>query len=869
MRKLHKLLIFIFCLTSVLPAIAQTPLKQINIISFNVKSKLPADVSTWGSIPAGLLLVAQKLPQVNVQGIKLVLQIKQAGARICGSNVDASTLIDINNVRNFSGNELVGYLSQCPTLRPGNYIICAQFFNIDRYPISEERCKDFVVEDQVQVQQSYSAPLNIAPVNQKKFSANEQNAPITFRWTPLVPKPRDQVTYRLKVWQLMQGQTGSQAMRSNTPIVEKDVVNITQTVITNLYTGPCRPPYLCDFVWNVQALDKDGKPLGNNNGTSELSSWSWGATQTSTLKLLAPENKSVLTPSENAPINFRWTPLVPKPQQPVTYRLKVWQLMQGQNSTQAMRTNKPIVTKDVADITETSIANIYTGPCRPPYLCDYVWMVEAIGEQEKLLGNTEPSSFKFGSTATVAACCPGTWGSIQTGLSSTSLTTTLAPGFGLLPSMPSGTTFFINTCYTCGAGCGTPSIMYQLQNSSSGAIISGPTVGTNCATTAFTIPTGLSSSVGYVFKIFAYCGGVICDSSAYQFTPIAVSCCTGSSWGAMQWCVNTPCVLAPMPPCNGTLGSLAASSIVNFNMTFNCAPGCATAQILYNIYDNAGNLYSTTTGASATTTGVSIPSVPGNYSFTLYGVCGGVRCDSCKYQFIVTSCCAGSSWGPKNWGNTSTPPPSNPLPACNTNVGTINCSVTKYFNVTFNCAPGCGPSQILYNIYNSSGSLVSSVTSASGATAAVVFPATAGSYFMKIFAQCGSQNCDSCIYKFVTTCTNCCVGSSWGPKFYRPAPLPILPWQTLPCSSTLLPMHQSSITKFRVFYNCPPGCGPAKIQYIINGPSGYTWTSPLVPSGTIVNAPMPPTIGVASVTINAFCSGVLCNTCIDKFTIVP
>jgi hypothetical protein len=36
------------------------------------------------------------------------------------------------------------------------------------------------------------------------------------------------------------------------------------------------------------------------------------------------------------------------------YRLKVWQLMQGQNAETAMRTNKPIVTKDVADITEPS-----------------------------------------------------------------------------------------------------------------------------------------------------------------------------------------------------------------------------------------------------------------------------------------------------------------------------------------------------------------------------------------------------------------------------------------------------------------------------------------------------------------------------------
>ena len=92
------------------------------------------------------------------------------------------------------------------------------------------------------------------------------------------------------------------------------------------------------------------------------------------------------------PVTFRWTPLVPKPQEPVTYRLKVWQLMQGQNSSQAMKTNKPIVTKDVADITETTVSGIYTGPCRPPYLCDYVWGVEILAAATTKSETTQPEA---------------------------------------------------------------------------------------------------------------------------------------------------------------------------------------------------------------------------------------------------------------------------------------------------------------------------------------------------------------------------------------------------------------------------------------------------------------------------------------------
>lgn len=59
----------------------------------------------------------------------------------------------------------------------------------------------------------------------------------------------------------MQGQNGAQAMRSNQPIVTKDVDNLTQTEVSNILrsgctSGPCCPPYLCDFIWNVEALTR-------------------------------------------------------------------------------------------------------------------------------------------------------------------------------------------------------------------------------------------------------------------------------------------------------------------------------------------------------------------------------------------------------------------------------------------------------------------------------------------------------------------------------------------------------------------------------------------------------------------------------------
>lgn len=89
--------------------------------------------------------------------------------------------------------------------------------------------------------------------------------PVTFRWTPIAPKPQEKATYRLKVWQLMQGQNGTQAMRTNQPIVTKDVDNITQVTVSDLYTGPCKPPYLCDFVWSVELVSAIDTTTGSGS----------------------------------------------------------------------------------------------------------------------------------------------------------------------------------------------------------------------------------------------------------------------------------------------------------------------------------------------------------------------------------------------------------------------------------------------------------------------------------------------------------------------------------------------------------------------------------------------------------------------------
>jgi hypothetical protein len=261
MKKINFFLFLIFCVTA-----ARSQPNQINIVNFNVKNTLPAKIDDWISMPGALLLSVQKSPQARDPKPVLVLQIRSGGAIVCGNNLSSARPVDPFDVRTFNAAELIGMLGNCKDLKEGTYSICAQFFNSERKELSREVCKEFKVESQ---KTDYAPPTLITPENGKKFSIRQLQGLLTFRWTPVVPKPRDPVTYRLRVWQLMQGQNGMQAMKANQPLVSKDVDNITQAAVTGLLTGPCKPPYLCDFIWNVQALNREGKPVGANNGTSE------------------------------------------------------------------------------------------------------------------------------------------------------------------------------------------------------------------------------------------------------------------------------------------------------------------------------------------------------------------------------------------------------------------------------------------------------------------------------------------------------------------------------------------------------------------------------------------------------------------------
>ena len=250
------------------------PITGINI---TLPSAPDPNIANWVSGSSLLMIAASSKAQNGrvdgaVMESKMLVTIKKGGALACGSFTSKSAQQSNFNTptKVWTGANAVSFIGKECVLVPGDYEICVQFFGYGTTgmaPLSEERCKPFTIQGKEDL--TYQPPQPISPADGTKLSAADAKMPVNFRWTPVVPRPQQPVTYKLSVWQLMQGQTGTQAMKANQPILTKEVDNLTQLAVSNLITDPCKPPFLCDFVWNVQALTREGKSVGGNKGTSE------------------------------------------------------------------------------------------------------------------------------------------------------------------------------------------------------------------------------------------------------------------------------------------------------------------------------------------------------------------------------------------------------------------------------------------------------------------------------------------------------------------------------------------------------------------------------------------------------------------------
>jgi hypothetical protein len=191
-------------------------------------------------------------------------------------------------------------LDKTGKLPSDNYQLCLQLVNATDYrPLSQPACRNFTIA-------AYQLPIPVMPASEMLLDLEKAQSTITFRWTPVTPRPSEIITYRVTVFEILENQTAMQAFRSNQPVLAKDVVGTTQYIwqpqmgwttcckgdpdfdlkikrdttkpkpgdpdfdlrmkdTTRRTIGPDMEPDIYPLIWTIQTFDSQGRPFGDGN----------------------------------------------------------------------------------------------------------------------------------------------------------------------------------------------------------------------------------------------------------------------------------------------------------------------------------------------------------------------------------------------------------------------------------------------------------------------------------------------------------------------------------------------------------------------------------------------------------------------------
>lgn len=184
---------------------------------------------------------------------------------IPGSN----TLFTGSDIINFGAVQFQGhYLSriqQTGMLPSGNYQVIVRLDSAELpVAVSNTQTKFFFVS-------ATQLPVLLLPASNAILPVASAQSAISFRWTPVCPRPSEPVHYRVQVFEVQDSQTPLQAMRSNQPLLNQEVINTTQYIWRPGISFAGEKQHR--FVWTIQCFDYNGSlitgEVNNGEGRSE------------------------------------------------------------------------------------------------------------------------------------------------------------------------------------------------------------------------------------------------------------------------------------------------------------------------------------------------------------------------------------------------------------------------------------------------------------------------------------------------------------------------------------------------------------------------------------------------------------------------
>lgn len=260
---------------------------QLVNINLTVNPKPIANISDWAGRRDVLTLIATPPPQGGARNVKINTIIKTAdGTNVAVTDMQrapvkalvqgGTTIFYAADVVNLQAMVFTGSfqdkINRTGKLPAGNYQLIVKLDSTSLpIEVSNTQTKVFFLS-------ATQLPVLIMPVNGDLLPAATAQTAITFRWTALIPRPTDPVHYRVQVFEVLPNQTPMQALRSNQPLLNQEVVGTTQ-YIWRPQLGFVRDS-TNKFVWTVQSFDNKNEIIAgevpNGEGRSEAKTFSIG-----------------------------------------------------------------------------------------------------------------------------------------------------------------------------------------------------------------------------------------------------------------------------------------------------------------------------------------------------------------------------------------------------------------------------------------------------------------------------------------------------------------------------------------------------------------------------------------------------------------
>ncbi len=175
-------------------------------------------------------------------------------------------------------------LNKTGKLPADSYQFCVELVAETTFtPLTTQRCGSFFVA-------GLQLPICMMPANNQELDIAKASTAIIFRWTPIVPRPNALVIYKIQVFEVLENQQPLQALRSNQPILEREIIGQTQFIWQP--QGILGLPKVAEtgdsstvkkgwdgivqegkrFIWSIQTLDANRAPIAvdaNIEGRSE------------------------------------------------------------------------------------------------------------------------------------------------------------------------------------------------------------------------------------------------------------------------------------------------------------------------------------------------------------------------------------------------------------------------------------------------------------------------------------------------------------------------------------------------------------------------------------------------------------------------